>query len=414
MSQPTSQKTNSEEERPTPTDHQTQGSAEPRPREAGAAAPSEEAAAAPPAPTLKAVADAKETTADPGVRAAEPQPGPKTCPLAAAGQPAEPPVEIAAAAPPSPLIATLQRHPLCQIWPEYDYTEMASDIAERGQDEPILRFDGLILDGWHRYLSDLKAGIVPVFVEFEGTRLQAAERVHAANNIRRHMTPEQRYACFLKLCRQVPEFAAKYEALKAEAASRIAAGQPLATGSQRVNVVAAKAADAGVSPATAKKVERAAKKNPEALDRMAKGETTANKVLGKAKGKGRAAAKPPGASKGGRADKREDGNGGQRRKEREAHPGDLIYEVEPNRASVAGSPRIIAFEVCQVDTHSYVCVGGKRLHKPDALSLHAAKSQRTKIIQDEIADLEADLKRVKAVLQQEPTIVAAKKNSEQG
>jgi hypothetical protein len=328
----------------------------------------------------------------------------------------EPLFETAAAAP-LPLIPTLQRHPLCEIWPEYDYTGMASDIAERGQDEPILRFEGMILDGWYRYLSDLKAGRIPVFVEFEGTRLQAAERVHAANNLRRHMTPEQRYACFLKLCREEPEFGAKYEALQAEAAARMAAGQPLATGSQRVNVVAAKAAEAGVSPATAKKVERAAKNNPEALDRIAKRQTTANEELGKTKGKkARPAAKPSGTSKSRRADKGADKNVGQRTKEPKVRAGERIYEVEDYQYGVAGSPRIFEHEVVLVDTLSYACGDGTRLHKVDAFSLNGAKAQRKKHIEEAIADLKAvikglnaDIKGLEASLQQEPTIVPEKK-----
>jgi hypothetical protein len=221
----------------------------------------------------------------------------------------------------------LRRHPICEIWPEYDITDMASDVAERGQDQDILLYEGMVLDGWHRYLSALKARKIPTFIEFEGTLVEAAEKVHAANNIRRHMTPEQRYACLLKLCEQVPEFGAKYEALKVEAASRITAGQPLATGSQRLNVVAAKAADAGVSPATAKKVERAVKNDREALDRLAKGKTTANKELGKSKKKtGSTSSKRRKSEK----DQKENGRGGNGDgSKKEIEDEDTVGEGEP-------------------------------------------------------------------------------------
>jgi hypothetical protein len=57
------------------------------------------------------------------------------------------------------------------------------------------------------------------------------------------------------------------------------AGTPLATGSQRVDVLGAKAKAAGVSKATAKKVERVKKEKPEALADIAAGKTTANKVI---------------------------------------------------------------------------------------------------------------------------------------
>src|ERR1019366_272452 len=129
----------------------------------------------------------------------------------------------------------LERHPLSAIWPDLDHADLSADVAKRGQDEAILLYQGKILDGWHRYLSAIKEGKAPKFKEFKGTMLEAAERVHAANNLRRHMTADQRYACFSQLCKEVPEFEAKYEALKTKGKGQQEAGQPLATDSQRVN-----------------------------------------------------------------------------------------------------------------------------------------------------------------------------------
>jgi hypothetical protein len=306
----------------------------------------------------------------------------------------------------------LKRHPLCQIWPEYDITDMASDVAERGQDEDIWLYEGMVLDGWHRYLSALKAGKIPTFKEFPGTLLEAAEKVHAANNIRRHMTPEQRYACLLKLCEQVPEFGAKYKAMQEEAAGRITAGQPLATGSQRLNVVAAKAADAGVSPATAKKVERAVKNDPEALDRLAKGTTTANKELGKKVVNRRSAKEPSSPDRPKEADKDRDQESEQPRKQRVVAPGDFIYEIDAFRPQVKGSPRLIQWQVQAVDTHSFVCVGKSRLHKTDAFTLEEAKAERIKRLEDQIAELETELRGLKAAVRSEPMIVPGAKKQQ--
>jgi hypothetical protein len=307
----------------------------------------------------------------------------------------------------------LKRHPLCAIWPEYDITDMASDVAERGQDEPIWLYERMVLDGWHRYRSALKAGKIPTFKEFEGTLVEAAEKVHAANNVRRHMTPEQRYACFLKLCQQVPEFAAKYEALKADAKSRIAAGQPLATGSQRLNVMAAKAADAGVSPATAKKVERAVKNDPDSLDRLAKGTSTANKELGKKAGNRRSTKEPPALEGADGAVKDRDQDSQRTRKQLVVAPGDFIYEIDAFRPLVKGSPRLIQWQVQLVDTHSFVCVGKSRLHKSDAFTLEEAKAERIKRLEDQIAELQAELRSLKSAVRTEPIIVAGAKK-EQG
>jgi hypothetical protein len=182
-----------------------------------------------------------------------------------------------------------------------------------------------------------------------------------------------------------------------------------------LNVVAAKATEVGVSPATAKKVERAAKNNPEALDRIAKRETTANQELGKTKGKkARPAAKPPGTSKSRTPDKGTDKNVGRRTKEPEVRAGDLIYEVECDCDGVAGSSRIIEHEVRRVNKVTYTCADGTRLHKVVAFSLNRAKAQRIELIEVAKAHMEAVIKDLEEELEQEPTIVPAKKKQSAG
>jgi hypothetical protein len=202
-----------------------------------------------------------------------------------------------------------------------------------------------------------------------------------------------------------PAFKAKYEALEQQGAEQQEAGTPLSTGGQRVDVLGAKAAAVGVGRSTAANVEAAKKRNPEAVARIAKGDTTANQELGKTKGKARPAAKPPGTSESRRTDKNE----GQRTKEPKVRAGDRIYEVEGYQYGMAGSPRIFEHEVLLVDTYSYACGDGSRLHKVDAFSLEGAKAQRIKLIEEAIADLKADIKGLIALLQQEPTIVPEKK-----
>jgi hypothetical protein len=187
-----------------------------------------------------------------------------------------------------------------------------------------------------------------------------------------------------------------------------------------VDVLGAKAKTARVSRSTAAKVEAAKKRNSEAVARIAQGDTTANKVLGKTKGKARAAAKPPGASTSRGPDKGTDKNVGQRTKEPEFRAGDRIYEVGCYSHFVPGSPKIVEHEVLKVDTLSYACGDGFRLHKPEAFSLNGAKARRNKLIGEGIADLKAvikdlkaDIKGLEALLEQEPTIVPeTKKESE--
>ena len=163
--------------------------------------------------------------------------------------------------------AQYKQHPYGQVWQRFDldtFKELVGNIDRRGLDQEILRYQGMILEGWHRYLACLATKTQPKFAEFQGTDLEAAEQVHASG-IRRQSSPDQRYASFVLLCDACPEFKAKYEALKQKGAEQQEAGTPLSTDGQRVDVTAAKAAAAVVGRSTAAKVEAVKKHKPEAV-----------------------------------------------------------------------------------------------------------------------------------------------------
>jgi ribosomal protein L32 len=179
--------------------------------------------------------------------------------------------------------AEFQQHPYGKVWQRFDLdglAELAGNIVRRGLDQEILLFQGTILEGWHRYLACLATKTTPKFAEFQGSDLEAAERVHASG-IRRQSTPEQRYASFVLLCDACPEFKAKYEELKEKGTQQQQAGTPLSIGGQRVDVLGAKAVAAGVSRSTAAKVEKVKKEEPAAVADIAAGKTSANKILKK-------------------------------------------------------------------------------------------------------------------------------------
>ncbi len=178
-----------------------------------------------------------------------------------------------------------QQHPYGKVWQRFDldsFNELAGNVDRRGLDQDILLYQGMILEGWHRFLACLATKVPPKFVEFKGTDLEAAERVHASG-IRRHSRADQRYASFLLLCDACPEFKARYAELKTKGEQQQKEGRPLDTDAQRVDVVQAKADSAGVSKTTAKKVEKVKKGNPGAVSAIAAGKTTANKELKKIK-----------------------------------------------------------------------------------------------------------------------------------
>jgi ParB-like chromosome segregation protein Spo0J len=87
----------------------------------------------------------------------------------------------------------MNAHPAADIFPLLDgdnLQELADDIAANGQREPIIMWDGRILDGRNRWRACGIAGIDPVAVSREFQDESSAIRfVISANLHRRHLTP---------------------------------------------------------------------------------------------------------------------------------------------------------------------------------------------------------------------------------
>ena len=82
--------------------------------------------------------------------------------------------------------------------------ELARDIKERGQLEPIILHKGLILDGHNRYRACQKAGVKPQTEEFnpKATKRSTSEFVLSRNLKRRHLSLGQKAAIALEWCEQ--------------------------------------------------------------------------------------------------------------------------------------------------------------------------------------------------------------------
>ena len=84
------------------------------------------------------------------------------------------------------------RHRFSDWFPISGLDDLTADIEKHGQQDPILIFDGQILDGWHRYLACQRLGIEPKTTTFEGTLEDAWEIVKSRNVKRRDLTPLDR------------------------------------------------------------------------------------------------------------------------------------------------------------------------------------------------------------------------------
>jgi ParB-like nuclease domain len=91
----------------------------------------------------------------------------------------------------------LEPHPLAALFPELppkELTQLARDIKERGQLEPIVLYKGLILDGRNRYRACQIAGVKPRTEEFnaKATKRSPEEFVLSRNLRRRHLSVGQK------------------------------------------------------------------------------------------------------------------------------------------------------------------------------------------------------------------------------
>lgn len=121
-----------------------------------------------------------------------------------------------------------------------DYVPVADDkdqyalresVKAIGLVEPIVLFQGAILDGRHRFKACSVAGVEPRFVEFEGDEEAALQFVLAKNVARRQLTTIQKLNLREKL---MPEIAR----LKAAAQERKDLGQPVVEGGRVDEAVA--------------------------------------------------------------------------------------------------------------------------------------------------------------------------------
>lgn len=92
-------------------------------------------------------------------------------------------------------------HPACQLFPtlsDEDFRALADDIKENGLLEPIIVYNGEILDGRNRFEACEVSGVDPQFIAWNGDG-SPAQFVISKNLHRRHLTASQRAAIAYEL-----------------------------------------------------------------------------------------------------------------------------------------------------------------------------------------------------------------------
>lgn len=138
-----------------------------------------------------------------------------------------------------------------------EYDQLKADISANGLLEPIVIYNGLILDGRNRYLACTDLGITPEYETFDGD--DPVSFVISKNLHRRHLNETQRAVVASKLA-NMPKHLHKTD-------MQICISQPEAA--EKLNVSTR-------SVATIKEIER---KAPELMPKLESGEMTANEAI---------------------------------------------------------------------------------------------------------------------------------------
>lgn len=94
-------------------------------------------------------------------------------------------------------------HEICKWSPYKEDTidKIADSIVRKGYDEtqPVVTYEGAILDGRHRYVAAQKVGVDPIMVEFHGTRQEAIDFVRMRQIDRGHWSDQEIEYFYAKL-----------------------------------------------------------------------------------------------------------------------------------------------------------------------------------------------------------------------
>jgi ParB-like chromosome segregation protein Spo0J len=154
---------------------------------------------------------------------------------------------------------------LFPMMPEMDLMRLAEDIKEKGQSDPVITLDGMILDGRNRYRACEINGITPRCEEYSGD--DPLGFVISHNLQRRHLSESQRTMV-----------AAKWAGLKLGANQHIKEGPPIGEPSKpsatKTRDEASQLLNVGTS--SIDRAKKVIKEAPELIDKIESGEMSVN------------------------------------------------------------------------------------------------------------------------------------------
>lgn len=182
-------------------------------------------------------------------------------------------------------------HPYCNIWPDMEpaeYERVKESIREHGQRQPITTYKGEIVDGKHRWRMCQELGIRAIMQEWDEVG-DLLDFVADMNEHRRHLAPGARLAAGVRFkeAREEQSKQAQMANLRKGRRPPPEAKKPVSSESanlQSRRTATQEAAEiAGVSPRTIHQAAALKKSNPEAFERVEKGEVKLHAAVKQAK-----------------------------------------------------------------------------------------------------------------------------------
>lgn len=110
-------------------------------------------------------------------------------------------------------MSELKQHPLSRSFPamqDSEFEALKDSIAVIGVQNPITLFDGMVIDGWHRYKAAKELALEVNTQELESW-IEPVDFVLAQNTVRRHITEAE--ALHVDLSDELTKLSISYDAV---------------------------------------------------------------------------------------------------------------------------------------------------------------------------------------------------------
>jgi predicted CopG family antitoxin len=155
-----------------------------------------------------------------------------------------------------------------------EFDQLVKDIDDNGQLEPIVLFEGQILDGVNRYRACQVLDREPIAKEYEGD--DPIKYVISANIRRRHLTEGQLGIISLEMEEELKK---RFKQSQSEKISHFRqTGETLSVESEPKSWAEAAAREFGISESTVRRAQRIRDEAPEKLEEVKKGNKSLSQV----------------------------------------------------------------------------------------------------------------------------------------